>query len=72
MLIASILFIFAIVCGYKLAPFYALAAALLTSVMLMSIWIVTEELTFFSYLVLVGNIAALQSGYLLGLYLRPD
>lgn len=72
MIIAVTLFLFAIACGYKLAPLYVLAAALLTSVTLISIWIVTEELNFFSYLVLVGNVAALQSGYLLGLYLRPD
>ncbi|WP_146056014.1 hypothetical protein [Bosea psychrotolerans] len=46
-----------------------LAASIVLAVAMVVLWLTLDSLTLFSIFVLIGYLAALQSGYLLGAYL---
>lgn len=69
MIIAGILFLVGILIGLSYSYIAILAASAVLVVAMVLLWLILGSLTLFSIFVLIGYLAALQSGYLLGAYL---
>ncbi|PTM43294.1 hypothetical protein [Bosea sp. 124] len=72
MIIAGILFLMGILIGLSYNHFAILAASLAMTLVMLPLWLARGEFGFFSVLVWIGYLFALQSGFLVGGYLRPD
>ena len=69
MIIAGIVFLVGILIGLSYGYIAILAASVVLAVAMVLLWLIVDSFTLFSIFVLIGYLAALQSGYLLGAYL---
>jgi uncharacterized membrane protein len=72
MIIAGILFFMGILIGLSYNFLAIIAASLAMTVIMVPLWVVRGELGFFSILVWIGYLFALQSGFLVGGYVRTE
>jgi len=74
MIIAGILFLAGLVIGLWSGYPAILTTSILVTVAAFSTWLIRDELGFFSVLIWIGYLFALQSGFVLGGYLSvpPD
>jgi len=72
MIIAGILFLIGILIGLSYRFMAILAASLAMTLVIVPLWLMRDELTFFSLFVWVGYLFALQSGYLVGGYVGTE
>jgi len=72
MIIAGILFLVGIVIGLSYNFLAIVAASLAMTLVMIPLWLVRDEFGFFSILVWIGYLFALQSGFLLGGYIRTE
>jgi hypothetical protein len=66
MIIAGILFLLGILIGLSYRFMAILAASLAMTLVMIPLWLMRAELTFFSLFVWIGYLLALQTGYLVG------
>ncbi|WP_089174275.1 hypothetical protein [Bosea sp. AS-1] len=69
MIAALFLFGLGIVLGRIAVPILSIAIPILLTIVIVAVWLVTGELSFLSFLILVGYLLAFHAGYLLGTYL---
>lgn len=69
MLIAGILFITGVLFGLNYNFLFLIFASALIVFVVFVQWLAEDHLTYFNILILIGYLAALQSGYLVGSYL---
>lgn len=72
MIIAGILFIMGILIGLSYNYLAIIPACLAMTVIMVSLWAVRGEFGLFSILVWIGYLFAIQSGFLVGGYVRTD
>ncbi|KPH81171.1 hypothetical protein [Bosea vaviloviae] len=72
MIIAAILFLIGILIGLTCNFLAIIAASLAMTLVMVPLWLVRGEFGFFSVLVWVGYLFALQSGFLVGGYVRTE
>jgi hypothetical protein len=72
MIIAGILFLIGILIGLSYRFMAILAASLAMTLVIVPLWLMRDELTFFSLFVWIGYLFALQSGYLVGGYVGTE
>ena len=72
MIIAGILFLVGILIGLSYNFLAIVAASLAMTLVMIPLWLVRDEFGFFSILVWIGYLFALQSGFLLGGYIRTE
>lgn len=72
MIIAGILFLMGILIGLSYNYLAILAASLAMTLIMVPLWVVRAEFGFFSILVWVGYLFAIQSGFLVGGYVRTE
>ncbi|MFA6967353.1 hypothetical protein [Bosea sp. (in: a-proteobacteria)] len=72
MIIAAILFLIGILIGLTCNFLAIIAASLAMTLVMVPLWLVRGEFGFFSVLVWVGYLFALQSGFLVGGYVRTQ
>ncbi|SEF93822.1 hypothetical protein SAMN04488115_102540 [Bosea lathyri] len=72
MIIAGILFLVGILIGLSYRFMAILAASLAMTLVIVPLWLMRDELTFFSLFVWIGYLFALQSGYLVGGYVGTE
>lgn len=72
MIIAAILFLIGILIGLTCNFLAIIAASLAMTLVMVPLWLVRGEFGFFSVLVGVGYLFALQSGFLVGGYVRTQ
>lgn len=72
MIIAAILFLIGILIGLSYHFLAIIAASLAMTLVMVPLWLVRGEFGFFSILVWVGYLFALQSGFLVGGYVRTE
>lgn len=72
MIIAAILFLIGILIGLTCNFLAIIAASLAMTLVMVPLWLVRGEFGFFSILVWVGYLFALQSGFLVGGYVRTQ
>ena len=72
MIIAGILFLVGILIGLSYNFLAIIAASLAVTLVMIPLWLVRDEFGFFSILVWIGYLFALQSGFLLGGYIRTE
>lgn len=72
MIIAGILFLIGILIGLSYNYLAIIAASLAMTLVMIPLWLVRDEFGFFSILVWVGYLFALQSGFLVGGYVRTE
>lgn len=72
MIIAAILFLIGILIGLTCNFLAIIAASLAMTLVMVPLWLMRGEFGFFSVLVWVGYLFALQSGFLVGGYVRTQ
>lgn len=72
MIIAATLFLIGILIGLTCNFLAIIAASLAMTLVMVPLWLVRGEFGFFSILVWVGYLFALQSGFLVGGYVRTQ
>ena len=72
MIIAGILFIMGVLIGLSYNYLAIIAACLAMTVIMVSLWAVRGEFGLFSILVWIGYLFAIQSGFLVGGYVRTE
>ncbi len=72
MIIAGILFLIGILIGLSYNYLAIIAASLAMTLVMIPLWLVRDEFGFFSILVWIGYLFALQSGFLVGGYVRTE
>jgi hypothetical protein len=72
MIIAGILFLLGILIGLSYNHLAIIAASLAMTLIMLPLWVIRGEFGFFSILVWIGYLFALQSGFLVGGYVRTE
>jgi len=72
MIIAGILFLVGILVGLSFTYLAIIAASLAMTLVMIPLWLIRGEFGFFSILVWIGYLFALQSGFLVGGYVRTE
>lgn len=72
MIIAGILFLMGILIGLSYNHLAIIAASLAMTLIMVPLWLTRGEFGWFSILVWIGYLFALQSGFLVGGYVRTE
>lgn len=72
MIIAGILFLMGILIGLSYNYLAIIAASLAMTLIMFPLWVIRAEFSFFSILVWIGYLFAIQSGFLVGGYVRTE
>ena len=72
MIIAGILFLLGILIGLSYNYLAIIVASLAMTLIMLPLWMIRGEFGFFSILVWIGYLFALQSGFLAGGYARTE
>lgn len=72
MIIAGILFLLGILIGLSYNFLAIIAASLAVTLIMFPLWLIRGEFGWFSILVWIGYLFALQSGFLVGGYVRTE
>jgi hypothetical protein len=72
MIIAGILFLLGTLIGLSYNHLAIIAASLAMTLIMLPLWVIRGEFGFFSILVWIGYLFALQSGFLVGGYVRTE
>lgn len=72
MIIAGILFLMGILIGLSYNYLAIIAASLAMTLIMVPLWVIRAEFSFFSILVWIGYLFAIQSGFLVGGYVRTE
>lgn len=72
MIIAGILFLMGILIGLSYNYLAIIAASLAMTLIMVPLWVLRAEFSFFSILVWIGYLFAIQSGFLVGGYVRTE
>ncbi len=72
MIIAGILFLAGLLIGLTYSYLAIIAASLIVTIIVIPLWIIIGEIGFFSIFIWIGYLFALQSGFLVGAYVRTQ
>jgi len=72
MIIAGILFLMGILIGLSFNGAAIIAASIMMTLIIVPLWLMRAEFGLVSFLAWIGYLLALQSGFLVGGYVRTD